>query len=170
MSVDMLPLVAADEIDVYDANQLLDMWGHSLGACERPFEQRAFVLQVDGWPVAVTIHASPVSSTVDGEPRAEGLVELARICRHPDHPWATRPMLRLWREVFVHHWRSWPVRTAISYATPGREGQIYRHDGWERVGTVKPSAGGGTWSNPPKVNNLADGVKTLWRYRIDSPR
>lgn len=161
----LLPAVAGVEADMDDVNRLLVEWDHSLGACNRPFEQRGHALLIDGEPVAVTVSASIVSTTCGGDPR-RGLVELARICRHPDRPWATRPMLRLWREVFAHQFASWPVHTAVSYATPGRTGEIYRHDGWERVGPVKPSSGGGTWSNAPKVNDLADGVKTLWRFRF----
>jgi len=167
MSLAMLPLVACDEVDVDDANRLLVEWAHPLGACERPFEQRAHILAIDGRPIACTVHASPVSATVAGEPRP-GLLELARIARHPSEPWVLRVMLRLWRAVLAHHWRTWPVDTAISYALPGTPGDLYRFDGWERVGTVRASAGGGTWSNAPKVNDVADGVKTLWRYRYNN--
>ena len=164
MSLTMLPAVAADEVDVDEVNRLLLEWAHPLGACNRPFEQRAFILAVCGAPVAAAVSASPVSATVDGGDRP-GIIELARIARHPDQDWAMRVMLRLWRVVLAHHWRTWTVDTAISYAMPGHPGDIYRFDGWERVGTVKPSPGGGTWSNAPKVNEIADGVKTLWRYR-----
>lgn len=161
----LFPIVEAHEIDVADANRLLVRWGHVLGACRRPFEQRAHAFFLEQDPIAVTVSASTVSSTCGGDPRV-GLVELARICRRPDERWVTRPMLRLWREVFAREWRSWPVSAVVSYATPGCPGHIYRHDGWERVGVVNPSAGGGTWSNAPAVNQLADGVKTLWRYRF----
>lgn len=168
MSLTMLPVVAADEVDVDDANRLLAAWAHPLGACERPFEQRAHVLAVDGAPIAVTVTASPVSSTVDGEPRP-GMVELARIGRHPDHAWCLRVMLRLWRVRLAFDWSSWPVETAISYAMPGTPGQIYRFDGWERVGTCRPSRVGATstWSTTSATDQLADGIKTLWRYRYE---
>lgn len=159
----LFPVVAGEEVDVDQANDLLVAWAHPLGACERPFEQRAHVLRVEQVPVAVTVTASPVSSTCGGDPRF-GLVELARIARHPDERWAMRPMLRLWREVFAHQWGSWPVVAAVSYSLPGYRGDIYRWDGWELVCEARPSSGGGTWSNEPEVNKLP-GKKKLWRYR-----
>lgn len=160
----MFPLVAVASCDVDDANRLLDEWGHTLGPCERPFRQEAHVLTLEQVPVAVTVSASTVSATCGGMARTE-VVELARIARHPAHPWVLRPMLRIWRAVLAPAWPCWPVAAAVSYALPGRTGDLYRFDGWERVGAVKPSAGGGTWSTSPKVNTVADGVKTLWRYR-----
>jgi hypothetical protein len=164
MSLQMLPVVAADEITVDEANALMVAWAHPLGACERPFEQRAHALAIDGEVVAATIGASTVSATCGGQARGE-LVELARIVRHPDYAWVLRVMLRLWRAVLIRDWQSWPVLAAVSYAMPGTPGDIYRFDGWERVGATRSSAGGGTWSNRPAVNDIGDGVKTLWRYQ-----
>lgn len=169
MSLTMLPLVAADEVDVRWANRLLVEWDHPLGPSCRPFEQRAHVLALDGAPIAATVTASPVSPTVDEEPR-RGVVELARIVRSPDHPWCLRVMLRLWRARLVHDWASWPVDTAIAYALPGTPGDLYRFDGWERVGTRRRSHAGSTstWSKPSAADQIADGVKTLWRYRYEA--
>lgn len=160
----LFPMLAVSTCDVEDANGLLIEWGHALGPCRRPFHQEAHVMTLEQRPVAVTVSASTVSATCGGMERGE-LVELARIARAPDHPWVLRPMLRIWRAVLAPAWSGWPVAAAVSYALPGKTGDLYRFDGWERVGQVKPSAGGGTWSTTPKVNGVADGVKTLWRFR-----
>lgn len=91
------------------------------------------------------------------------LVELARIARSPEHPRLMRVMLRLWSAYLAERWPYWSAPLAVSYAMPGTRGDIYRFDGWIRVGPRKPSGGSGTWTRArPAVNDLADGVKTLW--------
>lgn len=156
------------------ANALLVDWDHPLGACNRPFGQQAWTLDVEGDVVAVAVSASTVSKTLTDEQGrvwkgrgAEGeLVELARIARHPEHPFVLRPMLRLWREYLARTWPYWPVGAAVSYAMPGTPGDIYRFDGWKRVRDCKPSPGGGTWTMAePKVSKIANGIKSLWIYR-----
>ena len=156
----LFPSVTVEQVDIAEANALLTLWEHELGPCRHPFRQEAHAMLVDGRPLAVTISASTVSARCGDMPRRE-LVELARIARHPDERW----VLRIWREVCAPSWACWPVRAAVSYALPGRTGDLYRFDGWERVGEVRPSPGGGTWSNAPTVNGVADGRKVLWRYR-----
>ena len=152
------------EIHPDEGNVLLEAWDHPLGPCNRPFGQQAWVLDIFGAPVAVAMAASPVSKTVAGYGRAQ-VVELARIVRHPDHPHVLRVMLRLWRAYLAHEWPYNPVAAAVAYAMPGTPGDIYRFDGWERVGKCRVSRGGGTWTNEnPKVSQIEDGVKTLWRY------
>ena len=120
-----------------------------------------------GSAVAVSISASIVSATVAGYRRGE-VVELARLGRDPLVPWVLRPMLRIWRSVFAPRWRCWPVRAAVSYALPGTAGALYRFDGWRRVGRCRPWAGGATWSQPARVNDVGDGVKTLWVFDLDN--
>lgn len=169
MQVGLFPLVRVDEVEVDDANLLLERWEHPLGACHRPFGVQAHVLALDMTgqgprPIALTISASTVSETCGGDDRFD-LVELARIARHPAEPWALRPMLRIWRQCLAQSWPHWTVSAAVSYALPGTPGDLYRFDGWERVGVVRPSNGGGTWSSAPTVNRIADGRKTLWRWR-----
>lgn len=163
LTLDMLPLVAVQAVDVADANRLLVQWGHPLGACNRPFHSDAHVMLVDGAPIAATVSATTVSSTVAGYGRTE-VVELARIGRAPGQRWVMRPMLRIWREAIAPRWPQWTVRTAVSYALPGHPGDIYRFDGWERIGTVRRSGAGGTWTRKPAVNAMP-GLKTLWVYR-----
>jgi hypothetical protein len=82
-----------------------------------------------------------------------------------------RVMLRLWRDYLGPRWDYWdqPVQAAVSYALPGKEGNLYRFDGWKFYGDCKPWAGGGTWSKPSKANQMADGIKKLYYYEYPSP-
>jgi hypothetical protein len=152
------------------ANDLLVRWGHLLGPCRRPFGQQAHVLSVDGEPVSVTVSASVVSATVGGYRRHQ-VVELARLCSAPGHGWASRVMLRLWREVAAPRWPYWPVLAAVSYSLNARHrGHLYRHDGWERITVRAGSRGGGTWSTRRDEQDPAFGSKTLWIWRFqDAP-
>lgn len=147
-----------------EANRLLVGWGHELGKYRRPFAQQHFTLDVAGEPLAVASSGSIVSTTVEGHRRRE-VVELARLARDPDHRQVLRPLLRLWRLFLVDCWDYWPVEMAVAYALPGKSGDLYRFDGWTRVGRRRPSGGGGNWSSSaPKANTIADGVKTLWVF------
>jgi hypothetical protein len=151
------------------ANDLITAFGHPLGEFDRPFGYQAWGLAVDGQAVAVAVSGSTVGSTSAGYPR-EQVVDLARIARHPNHPGILRVMLRLWRDYLGPRWDYWdtPVRAAVSYALPGREGNLYRFDGWTFHGYCKPWAGGATWSNPSKANAMDDGVKKLYYYQYPS--
>jgi hypothetical protein len=148
-------------------NDLLSRWGHYLGPCRRPFGSEAWVLELAGRPVSVAVSASIVSATVAGYERCQ-VVELARLCSAPDYRWATRPMLRLWREIAAPAWRYWPVRAAVAYSANGRHpGDIYRFDGWERVrgDAGNPCGPGATWSRKRAADDPAHGPKTLWLWR-----
>lgn len=156
-----------------EGNDLLTRWGHDLGPCNRPFGQDQWGLVVNGSMVSMAVTASTVSSTLEDERGMtwgrKQLGELARICSHPDHSWATRPMLRLWRCVLVHRWAGWPVQMAVSYASPGKAGHIYRHDGWTLVRVCKPASPGkgSTWAKGSATDAIGDGRKTLWVYRYE---
>lgn len=164
--------VTIERVDHATTTKLLDDWGHELGPCHRPFGRDEWVMFAAGRPVSLAVTASTVSATVTDETGRrwgrQEIVELARICSDPGARWATRPMLRLWREVLAHEWTHWPAQLLVSYSTPGKAGHIYRHDGWTRVRDVKPSTGGGTWSNRPKTADMGDGVKALWIYRPEA--
>jgi hypothetical protein len=151
------------------ANDLITAFGHPLGEFDRPFGYQAWGLAVDGQAAAVAVSGSTVGSTSAGYQRDQ-VVDLARIARHPDHPGIMRVMLRLWRDYLGPRWDYWdsPVRAAVSYALPGKEGNLYRFDGWKLYGYCKPWAGGGTWSNPSKANDMGDGVKKLYYYEYPS--
>ena len=164
--------ISVEALSRKDGNALLARWGHILGPCNRPFGQQQWGLVVLGEVVSVAISASTVSSTVTDEHgmvwTRPQIIELARICSAPGGGWATRPMLRLWRSVLgPQMWPHWPVSMAVSYATPGKKGDIYRFDGWRRVRTCKPSSPGktSTWSKPSATDAIGDGRKTLWVFR-----
>ena len=152
------------------ANELIAAFGHPLGPFTRPFGYQAWGLAIDGQAVAVAVSGSTVGATSAGYKRRQ-VVDLARIARHPDHPGIMRVMLRLWRDYLGPRWDYWDasVQAAVSYALPGKEGNLYRFDGWKFYGYCEPWAGGGTWSNPSKANEMADGVKKLYYYDYPSP-
>lgn len=145
-----------------EADEALVAWGHWLGKCNRPFGRESYGLHVDGLGlVAVAVSASTVNKTCAGFPRGE-VVELARLCSRPDQRWATRPMLRLWREVAAPRWPHWPTRAFVSYSDATRHtGDIYRFDGWTRVaetrgGTTGKNAG---WSRAKRI-----APKVVWAW------
>jgi len=159
-------------VDLDYANALLVEWEHKLGPCERPFGSEAFVLELDGRPISVSISASTVSDTVAGKDRA-GLrvewergevVELARLASV--NRWVNRIMLRLWRETCGPRWAYWPVKAAISYSKNAlHTGDLYRFDGWERIKTDAGSSGGGTYTRKRYADDVVLGSKSLWMWR-----
>ncbi len=154
-------------IEPRGADDLLDQWGHYLGPCRRPFGRQAWALTLDGEPVSVAVSASTVGASAAGLPR-RSVVELARLCSDPSHRWASRPMLRLWREVAAQRWPYWPVAAAVAYSADKRHpGDLYRFDGWTRVPTGQPSGGGGSWtkSRAGDAAPASRGRKTLWVWR-----
>lgn len=155
-------------VDRAEANSLLVEWRHELGACDRPFGQDHWLIAHCGRPVSLAVSASIVSPTIRDEiertwPRNETL-ELARLCSAPGENWATRVMLRLWRECLASQWVHWEPGLLVSYATPGKAGNIYRADGWTRVRTVAPSKPGAssTWAKGSPTDGIGNGRKTLW--------
>lgn len=170
------PPVQVSRVKKAAVNRLLSDWEHELGEYRRGFGYEAFTLDVAGEPVAAAVSASTVSTTVEGYHRRH-VVELARIARHPEHEHVMRVLLRLWRCYLAPGWdalpwrarqdRRWTTQLAVSYQLPGKTGNLYRFDGWERVGPRKPSKGGGTWTKAPAVNAIDDGVKVLWVWRYD---
>lgn len=168
-----LPIAGLTPISLPWANTLLDRWGHYLGPCERPFGFEAWALEVESRAVAVAVSCSTVSEHISGEDsdgpvrfvRGE-LVELARLCADPDQRWATRPMLRLWREVAAPRWPYWPVTAAVAYSQNRRHaGDIYRWDGWTRIADKCGSSGGGAWSRKRCATDAVHGAKSLWLWR-----
>lgn len=160
-----------EKITKDQANELIASFGHPLGDYNRSFGYQAWGLAIDGKAVAVTVSGSAVGNTSAGYSKYE-VVDLARIARHPDHPGVMRVMLRLWRDYLAGRWDYWdtPVHAAVSYALPGKEGNLYKFDGWKLWGKCKPWAGGGeqSWSKPSKANDMDDGIKTLWYYPYPS--
>jgi hypothetical protein len=186
----LFPVVSLTEVHPDQANALITEWGHELGACNRPFGQQGWVLDIDGRPVSVAMSASTVSDQVSapaslpvwlaGPPgclvgeltyrqvwRRGEIVELARQCSPPGNRWANRVMLRLWREVCARRWPYWPVRAAISYQLNARhDGAMYRFDGWRKLTeTAGAECGpGATWSVKRAEGDPRSGRKTLWLW------
>lgn len=157
----LLPLATFDFIEEREANQACEQWVHYLGACGRPFRQEWYGLFMDRTLVSVAISASTVGATCGGFERKQ-VVELARLVTHPDHRWATRLCIRLWRELAAPQWASWRPVAAISYSDKTRhKGDVYRFDGWTKVADVSGSTGGGTYSTKKQAT-----PKAVWIYRL----
>lgn len=165
------PAVGLVPLDEDEANDRLVAWEHDLGPCGRPFGIDPWGLELDGRLISVAVGASIVSKHVrDREGRVlrcGEVVELARLCSSPGHRWATRVMLRLWREVAAPRWPYWPVVAAVSYSQNAKHpGNVYRLDGWEKVREDAGfSGGGGAWSRPRYASDATHGAKTLWLWR-----
>lgn len=164
MSVSLFPLVAFDLIDNDRADQLLVDWGHWLGGCNRPFGRQSFGLHVEGLGlVSVAVSASTVGKSCADYDRQE-VVELARLCSHPDHRWASRVCLRLWREISAQIWEAkyWPVKALVSYSNNARhKGNLYRFDGWTRWGTARAGTATNYGREVVKIEE-----KTIWTYPV----
>lgn len=168
---ELFPPFALRPLPVGEANALLLKWGHYLGRCDRPCGMSAWGIELDNDWISIAVAAAIVSPNVAGYDRQE-VVELARLCSRPDTRWATRVMLRLWREIAAPRWPYWPVQAAVAYSANVRhDGRIYRFDGWEQITTRASSPGGGTWSTRRDAGHPARDAKTLWlwRYRDTQP-
>lgn len=168
-----MPVAGLMPVDPDWANVLLARWQHRLGPINRPFGCEAWTLDIDGLgPVAVAVSVSTVSEHVSGTedgqriqlPRGE-LVELGRLCADPDQRWATRPMLRLWREVAARRWPYWALTAAVSYSHNRTTGDLYRWDGWTKIADNCGSSGGGAWSRKRYATDAVHGRKSLWLWR-----
>lgn len=161
----MFPLVTFDLIPNEQADAALIAWGHWLGGCNRPFGRQSFGLEIESELVAVAVSASTVNGKCGGYNRQD-VVELARLCSHPDHRDLTRVTLRLWRVMAPITWgrKFWTVRALVSYANASRHtGDIYRFDGWTKVAEVTGGTAGATWKRPRKA---AYEAKTVWAYEL----
>lgn len=169
------PMVALSPLGISDANRLLLAWGHNLGPCNRPYTQRAYALELDGEPISLAMSGSMISEHARGVTKlGEALlllrsacVELTRLCSAPGYSWATRVMLRLWREVCAPRWPDWEVKAAVSYSQNAlHAGNIYRLDGWERINEhCGTGSGGGSWTRKRYAGDAAAGSKSLWVWR-----
>lgn len=169
----MPAVVGLVPIQLDEANALLEEWGHYLGPVNRPFRSEAWALDLDDHPIAVAVGASAVSDTVGNDTvgryqRAE-VVELARLAAR--ERWATRVMLRLWREVSAPRFRLGPDHpapiAAVAYSQNSRhEGAIYRFDGWTLVTDKAGSSGGGAWSRKRYAGDAAHGRKRCWIWSL----
>lgn len=148
-------------IDDARADVALVRWGHWLGACDRPFGRVSYGLEFEEELVAVAVSASTVNGSCPPFRRTE-IIELARLCAHPDHRDLTRVALRLWRKTAPVEWsRQWAAQALVSYANSLRHsGDIYRFDGWIRIGDRRASNGGG------RQKGTRAEPKSLWAYPL----
>lgn len=161
--IEVAPFAAFDLIPRHAADELLVEWGHWLGGCSRPFGIQAFGLAIEGTVLAVAVSASTVQASCGGYARQE-VVELARLCSHPNHRDLTRVALRLWRKIAPITWSRayWPVRALVSYSNAARHsGDIYRFDGWKRIADVRGGVAGGSWQR-----GKAYEAKAIWAYEL----
>jgi len=163
--MNLLPAIARfDECDNDAADESLRAWGHWLGGCNRPFGRQSFGLWFDGALVGVAVSASTVNGKCGCFVRSE-VVELARLCCHPDHRDLTRVLLRLWRKSALANWsqRYWPCIAAVSYANAIRhKGDIYRFDGWVKIADVRGGVAGQTWQDKGKRKSYDP--KSVWAW------
>jgi hypothetical protein len=161
-----MPMVTFDLMPHAEADRALETWGHWLGGCRRPFGRQSFGLYLYSELVAVAVSASTVNARCGGYDRRQ-VVELARLCSHPEHRELTRVALRLWRVVAPGAWgcKYWPVIALVSYANAVRhKGDIYRFDGWRRAAVVRGGRAGVKtgWTCPRKVYE----AKVVWVYDL----
>ena len=126
---ELIPAVTFGPISLEEANRLLVLWGHKMGACQRGNARGwSHALLHEGEPVAVTITASLIRQSVGGARHLTrgNTIELARLCAA--RPGLCRVALRLWREfVFPSLGYEW----AMSYQDAAlHSGNLYRFDGW----------------------------------------
>lgn len=166
-----VPMAGMYPITDAEANALLVGWEHKLGEIHRPYRVDSYVLEANDRPVAVAVSASLVSDEISGTDKhgqrvhwgRQECVELARLA---GEPWATRLMIRLWRELCGSLWGR---QIAVSYSKNSmHKGNLYRFDGWECIRTDAGSSGGGTWSTQRTASDAVTGSKSLWIWRYGS--
>ena len=156
-------LAGFDLIPPEQANEKLVEWGHWLGGNNRPFGRQAFGLTIEGELLSVACSASTVNKRCAGYERTE-VVELVRLCSHPDHRDLTRVALRLWRKLAPITWGRvyWPVDAVVSYSNSTRHsGDIYRFDGWTKVTDTRGGTAGGGWNRGKKYD-----PKKVWAFPL----
>lgn len=160
------PLLHVDRIENSLANDLLEVWGHNLGRCERPFRTESFALFQYEKPIALAMSVSIVHGPVAGY-SVKDVVELGRLASC--EKWANRIMIRAWREICAPLYAGWNIKAAVSYSHNSYHGgDTYRTDGWEKVSDNCGSDGrGGNWGRRGQgyANPAIHGKKTLWLWR-----
>lgn len=144
-----------------DADDSLERWGHYLGGCDRPFGRINYGLYWEDDLVAVAVSASTPNQVCARYDRKQ-VVELARLCSHPEHRDLTRVMLRMWRKSAATDWnRYWPVIAYVSYSNAARHsGDVYRFDGWKKIADVRGGVGGG------RSKGKRYEAKSIWAYPL----
>jgi hypothetical protein len=145
-----------------EASDALTRWKHFLGPCDRPFGMISYGLWWESDLVGVAISASTVNGACGGYERKE-VVELARLCCHPQYRDLSRVILRLWRKAAFTDWEKyWPVTAYVSYANAIRHtGNLYRFDGWTKIADVRGGTAGGN-----RAGTKTYEPKSVWTYPL----
>lgn len=185
------PIIDWWEIGEDEAVKLLIEWKHKLHEngepYERPYGSMFFRMDVMGRPAAIVVTASSCNEWVS---KKHGLgrydcVDLARICRSPEHrdAYCLRAVLRLSREYLaplypIRYPKMWSVLKAVcANQLPKADGSpldvhnnMYAFDGFELVRVTKAKASGGNRGKPSKAAGIGDGTLGLWvdRYPADA--
>lgn len=132
----LFPAVSFGPFPLFEANSLLELWGHKMGPLKRGNQ--------GAWCHALIHEGRPVALTTASY--------LSRLCA--ERSGLCRVALRLWRE-FV--FPSLPFRYAMSYQDADlHSGNTYRFDGWRRV--ARSRSGPDTRSGRPGRD------KWIWLY------
>lgn len=129
------PIATLQECSLDEANGLLVVWGHKMGALVRGDSGYAkpgcFALLAGNAPIAVATHSTLIRDHVGGglgHMTRTDTIELSRLCAA--RAGLCRVMLRMWRELVFP---SLDYRFAISYQDADlHNGNTYRFDGWKR--------------------------------------
>lgn len=185
------PVIAWWEISKQEAVNFLIDWKHRLHEngehYKRPFGSMFFRMDVMGRPAAVVVTASSCNKWVSKKldlGRYE-CVDLARICRSPDHRHAhcLRAVLRLSREYLAPLyplryplWSAETLKAVCANQLPKDDGSpleihnnMYRFDGFKLVRETKGEGGGGKRGRPSKAAKIGNGIRGLWVYRYPTP-
>lgn len=153
----MLPAIF-EEIDREELNCFLVACHHRMGPVRRPSRGWSHGLRAGGRLVAVAATDTLIRERVAGFPRRDA-IELSRLCA--DRPDLCRVVLRLWRAfVFPAVAELRGCRWAISYQDAVlHRGDLYRFDGWIRVGTSR--------SGPDSRTGRLGRRKVIWGWNDD---
>lgn len=136
----LLPIASLEPIGRSDLNACLTAWGHKMGEWNRPLMKEWLTgLFHEGRLVAVLAAAGLIRERCGGFTREQAF-ELGRVCAVRRD--LNRAALRLWREfVFPSICRAEGYRAVISYQDAViHSGDLYRFDGWRRVGKSRSGA------------------------------
>ena len=150
--------VGFDQVALSEANEMLEAWGHKMGALHRGNQDAlCHALTYEGKPMAVTTASNLIAGVVGNCEwmTRENTIELSRLCAV--RCGLCRVALRLWRE-FV--FPALGYEYAVSYQDADlHNGNTYRFDGWERVGrsrsgtdtrSGRPGRDKYVWAWPPR--------------------
>lgn len=135
----LFPNISFEPVTREELNSCLRAWKHRMGPLNRPTKGWAHGLRCNGDFAAVVAADVLIQPRVAGFSRRQA-IELSRLCAaRPD---LCRVALRLWRSfVFPVLCAQRGCRWAVSYQDAiQHSGNLYRFDGWVRVGRSRSGA------------------------------